>query len=264
MSERTGIQWTEATFNPWIGCAHVSPGCENCYAEVNTFTRAQRAKGRELWGAGSARHVVSDVKWREVLRWNEEACRAGRSKKVFCASLADVFELHADLVQPRQRLWALIESTPWLIWQLLTKRPQNVAGLVPRAWLERWPKDVWLGVSVEDRARRFRLDTLRALRGVGTRFASFEPLLEDLGDINLKGIAWAIFGGESGRKARPLNIVWIRRGVEQCRAQGNRAVREAVRRAAVPPRFRLGQRQWRGLQLQRQGAGGGHHDPSPG
>lgn len=221
MSAKTGIQWCDATFNPWIGCTHVSPGCENCYAEVNTFTRAQRAKGRELWGAGTDRHIVSEAKWGEVMRWNDEARKAGRAKKVFCASMADVFEQHPAIVGARHRLFSLVEATEWLTWQFLTKRPENVAGMVPLTWLKHWPKNAWLGASVEDRARLFRLDTLRALRMIGVGFVSFEPLLQDLGDdVDLTDIAWAIFGFESGSNARPGNLAWIRRGVERCRAQG--------------------------------------------
>jgi protein gp37 len=136
VSEKTGIAWTDHTFNPWIGCTHVSPGCVNCYAEVNTFTRAQRARGRELWGAGGDRHVVSEAKWREPKKWNAEASAFRRRTLVFCASMADVFEDRRDLDDARARLWSLIEMTPALTWQLLTKRPENADKLTPGYWVK--------------------------------------------------------------------------------------------------------------------------------
>lgn len=221
MSENSGIQWTDNTFNPWIGCTHVSPGCVNCYAEVNTFTRAQRAKGRELWGAASERHPISEAKWKEVERWERDAAKEGKRVKVFCASLADVFEDRRDLDPIRARLFALIERTPHLIWQLLTKRPEKVDALIPAAWCqEGWPSNVWLGATVEDCARKSRLDRLRAIDPrPRVLFASFEPLLQELGHLDLNGIGWAIFGGESGRHARTLDLEWIRGAVVQCKAQ---------------------------------------------
>lgn len=219
MGENSGIQWTDATFNPWVGCTHVSPGCENCYAEINTFTRAQRAKGRELWGAPGQRHMISEAKWAEVERWERSAATAGKPTKVFCASLADVFEGRDDLDAPRARLFALIERTPNLIWQLLTKRPELVHALAPVSWRSGFPTNVWMGTTVEDRQRRSRIAWLVDLP-CAVRFVSFEPLLESLGYVDLSGVAWAIFGGESGHKARPLQLAWIRDGVTNCRSFG--------------------------------------------
>ena len=154
MGQNTEIAWTDATFNPWIGCSKVSDGCRNCYAEVDTFARRERARGLELWGPKAARHVTSESYWKQPLKWDREARAAGVRRRVFCASMADVFEDRPDLVEPRQRLSDLVLSTPSLDWLLLTKRPENAA----RLWLEAgvtndaWSDNVWLGTTVEHQA----------------------------------------------------------------------------------------------------------------
>ena len=152
MAENSGIEWTHHTFNPWIGCDHVSPGCDNCYAEAGTNARVSRGKGLPLWGADAHRQVTSAGYWRKPLLWDREAAEAGERHKVFCASLADVFEdFRGDLLvtgsprplprmealdDVRARLWALIEGTPNLDWLLLTKRPQHVLRMVPLPWVQ--------------------------------------------------------------------------------------------------------------------------------
>jgi len=143
MSDTTRISWTDMTHNPWWGCARVSPACRFCYAD----STAQRW-GFQVWRRHGERRMLSEANWAKPLRWNRDAERAGVPAKVFCASMADVFEDHPDVAEPRKRLWGLIEVTPWLRWQLLTKRPENVAGMVP--WGSRWPSWVWLGTSVEN------------------------------------------------------------------------------------------------------------------
>jgi protein gp37 len=148
VSTTTKIEWTDHTFNPWWGCARVSPACRFCYAD-GTATRW----GHELWRRKGPRRMLSEANWRNPLKWNRAAEAVGQPAKVFCASMADVFEVHpvaevnAQLDAARLRLWSLIEQTPWLIWQLLTKRPENVAALIP--WTEEWPANVWLGTSVK-------------------------------------------------------------------------------------------------------------------
>lgn len=245
MAENSAIEWTTHTFNPWIGCMKVSPGCKNCYASVNTFTRAQRSRGRELWGPASTtdRHVTSDAKWREPVKWNREAEAAGVSARVFCASMADVFEDHPSLPPIRERLWPLIESTPWLDWQILTKRPENVMSMVPEYWRsgmasEYWraafPSNVWIGTSVEDQQRAD--ERIPKLLKIPARvhFLSVEPLLSEvdlqpyfhaMGEtlslrplVVVPRIDWVIVGGESGAGARPFDIGWARAIVRQCRA----------------------------------------------
>lgn len=118
MSATTTIEWTDRTFSPWWGCSRVSPACRSCYADM----RARRWRGRNLWHRKGPRQLVAESTWRNPLKWNQEAERTGRPLKVFCASMADVFEIHpvgeinAQLDAARARLWSLIEQTPRLIW----------------------------------------------------------------------------------------------------------------------------------------------------
>lgn len=251
MSDTTHIQWTDHTFNPWWGCSRVSPACRFCYAD-----RDASRYGFELWRRHGERRMLSENNWRKPLKWNRDAEAEGVPAKVFCASMADVFEDHPQLAEPRERLWGLIEATPWLYWQLLTKRPENVAAMAP--WGDDWPVNVWLGTSVE--TQRWADARIPVLLDVParTRFLSAEPLLgpvdligdvhagHDYDDVNgcphalvcltcstedheveyfrrealIPGIDWVIVGGESGPKARPMQIEWARGLIAQCRAAG--------------------------------------------
>jgi protein gp37 len=143
MGDTTGIGWTDRTFNPWWGCSRVSPGCRSCYADT-----LARRWGHDLWHRDGPRRLLGGASWAKPLRWNREAAAAGVPARVFCASMADVFEDHPQVVGARARLWDLIGQTPWLRWQLLTKRIENVPQMVP--WGDRWPANVWLGTSVEN------------------------------------------------------------------------------------------------------------------
>jgi protein gp37 len=211
VAERTAIEWTDATFNPWWGCVRVSPACARCYAD----TLARRYGHAGLWQEHGVRRFLSDAHWRKPLTWNRDAARTGGRLKVFCASMADVFEEHRGLARSRDRLWSLIEETPWLHWQLLTKRPENVARLAP--WKDDWPDNVWVGASIENSRFTFRADILREIPAV-TRFVSAEPLLASVFQIgrpnrrplDLEGIDWVIAGGESGPRARPMDPAWAR------------------------------------------------------
>src|SRR5271167_714272 len=118
MGEKTAISWTDHTFNPWWGCTRVSPGCVNCYAE--TFDKRVFGAEGVHWGPGKPRRTFGDKHWNEPLRWNKKAREAGVYRKVFCASMADIFDVEAPTGE-RERLWDLIRSTDCLIWQLLTK-----------------------------------------------------------------------------------------------------------------------------------------------
>lgn len=225
VSSETKIEWTDHTFNPWWGCSRVSPACRSCYADA-TATRW----GHELWRRKGPRRMLSEANWRTPLKWNRAAEAAGQRLKVFCASMADVFEIHpvdevnAQLDTARARLWSLIEQTPWLEWQLLTKRPENVAELVP--WVEEWPANVWLGTSVEDNRRATERIPVLLLTTAKTLFLSCEPLLEDVdlgawfnGDPSERRRPdWVIAGGESGPKARPMHPAWARSLRDQCQA----------------------------------------------
>jgi len=119
MAKNTTIAWTHHTFNPWIGCTKVSMGCDNCYAET-----LDHRWGDDNWGKGKPRRITSDSNWRQPLAWNRAAANAGRIDKVFCGSMCDVMDDEAP-AGGRERLWELIDQTPHLIWQLLTKRPHR-------------------------------------------------------------------------------------------------------------------------------------------
>jgi protein gp37 len=213
MAKDSGIEWTHHTFNPWWGCVKLSPACAHCYAE----TWAKRV-GMDLWGGDANRRFFSDHHWREPLRWNAEAERLGVRARVFCASMADVFEPRKDLDPWRERLWALIERTTNLDWLLLTKRPGQLKHVYP--WAKCARDNVWLGTTAENqRWADRRIDRLLSVEAK-VRFLSCEPLLSAI-DLSrwLKPpqITWVIAGGESGGQARPTHPNWIRALRDQCR-----------------------------------------------
>lgn len=219
MAEATKIEWCDYSFNPWWGCVRVSPGCKNCYAEAWD----RRWGGPLHWGPKSPRKIAGDAYWKQPLKWNRDAQAAGMRKRVFCASMADVFEDRRDLDAPRDRLWKLIAETPWLDWQLLTKRPENIVRL--SLWTV-YPENVWLGTTVEDQQRADeRIPELLRVPAL-VRFLSCEPLLSEvkLGKWLLdplgSGIDWVIVGGESGHGARPMRIEWARDLVNRCTDAG--------------------------------------------
>jgi len=207
----TAISWTDATFNPWWGCERVSAGCQKCYAEAFA-----KRTGNIVWGKNADRRHFGDKHWAEPVRWNTKAESAGIPQRVFCASMADVFEDRRDLDADRTRLFALIEVTPWLHWQLLTKRPENVVSLIPAHWLGEWPLNCWMGTTVEDDQRAVeRVPILRTIPAP-IRFLSAEPLLGPLPSLDLTGIDWLIVGGESGPNARPMQEQWARDLADLC------------------------------------------------
>jgi protein gp37 len=251
VGETTGIGWTDHTFSPWWGCAKVSPGCSNCYAE----TWAGRW-GHDVWGATKPRRVFGEKHWREPRKWNAEAEHTGVRRRVFCASMADVFEDHPTANVERPRLWELVADTPWLDWQLLTKRPENIMGATMLPW--GWPlPNVWLGVSVEDQRRADERIPVLCRVSAAVRFLSCEPLLGPLdlsdhlglewmdalrppgapvsfrgeggwgaemfaslrGDVG-GGLDWAIIGGETGPHRRPMDVAWLADIADQCSTAG--------------------------------------------
>lgn len=219
MGENTGIEWTKHSFNPWWGCARISPGCAFCYADRDS----QRLGLPGLWRRHGPRRMMADSTWRNPLKWNRDAERDGEPARVLCASMADVFEDNPQVVDARKRLWDLIGLTPWLRWLLLTKRPENVADMVP--WGDSWPAHVWLGTSVENqRYAGERIPVLLA-HPAAQLFLSCEPLLGpvdltrvDAGDgrpfnclapARGPAVTWVIAGGESGgAKARLMHPAW--------------------------------------------------------
>lgn len=218
---KTKIEWTHQevegreipgyTFNPWIGCMKVSAGCKNCYAE-RQFKRKPR--WADCWGPAkfTRRRRTSERYWEKPLAWNAQAAADGVARRVFCASLADVWEQHPDVTEWRRDLWGLVERTPALDWLLLTKRDLNIYNLVPSSWLERggWPANAWMGVTVECNQTVGRIYQLQDCPSP-VRFVSFEPLLEKiiLTEKMARMTDWFIVGSESGPKRRPARLSWV-------------------------------------------------------
>jgi protein gp37 len=216
--ENSKIEWCDHTFNPWIGCQHVSPGCDRCYAEHMMDHRYGKVK----WGPHGKRVRTSGATWNNPRRWNANAplfVRVhGHRPRVFCASLADVFDNKAP-EGARDDLFRLIRETPKQDWLLLTKRPQNIAKKLPADWGDGYP-NVWLGITAEDNERyRMRWPILSRIPAV-VRFVSYEPAIAPLGSIDI-GTAdclpdWIICGGESGNGARRMKPAWVRSLLEEC------------------------------------------------
>lgn len=210
------IGWTKHTYNPWEGCTKVSPGCANCYAKGSRCDHY----GAVGWGTSADRRRVSTTVG-APLKWHEEAIKAGRRDKVFCASLCDVFDDHPSIQQEwRDHTWSMIRQTPCLQWLLLSKRPENFAQFLPEDWGDGY-QNVCLMVSTEnqewaDKRIPILLDTPARWRGL-----SCEPLL---GSIKLtpwlRNIDWVIAGGESGPGARPMEPDWARSLRDQCADAG--------------------------------------------
>jgi protein gp37 len=224
MAERTEIAWCDSTFNPWIGCTKVGPGCDNCYAKADFDDR----KHRVVWGAGQARSRTAPANWKKPEQWNKKPFSAcvdlhpkGHSsiamfparRRVFCASLADVFD---NEVPPEWRvdLFALIQATPNLDWLLLTKRIGNVRPMVEQAaettvgtgalnlWLTQWamvrtpPENVWLGASIVNQEEADRDIPKLLATQAAVRFLSMEPLL---GPVDVRRFMWPVHGWWTGR-----------------------------------------------------------------
>jgi protein gp37 len=244
VSENSKIEWTDHTFNPWIGCTRVSPGCDHCYAAVSTPARAMHV----TWGASEPRHRTARSTWNDPVKWNARHetffAEHGRRQRVFCASLADVFDNAVDPAW-RRDLFDLIEQTPNLDWLLLTKRIGNVISMTsPTAQyrfdlecleVPRLPENVWLGATIVNQEEADRdIPKLLAVPA-RVRFLSMEPLL---GPVNFEGmfasgdyrdgtnaleaLDWVIVGGESGSDARPMHPDWASDIRDQCVAAGTK------------------------------------------
>lgn len=230
MAENSAIEWTHHTFNPWLGCTKISPGCDHCYAEG----WAKRS-GTVQWGTDRRRTTPQN--WRQPMKWNQRAEAAGRRERVFCASLADVFDNQVPDAWRADLFW-LIHNTPSLDWLLLTKRIGNAADMMRDGllaidptgeWPAPWP-NVWVGATVVDQAEADRdIQKLLAVPA-RVRFLSIEPLIGPVsiqaainrmpwriggGDAELH---WVIVGGESGPGARPMHPDWARNLRDECAA----------------------------------------------
>jgi len=201
MSE-SKIEWTDKTWNPITGCSKKSTGCLNCYAEV--MSRRLKAMGQAKYSNGFS-VTLHEHCLEEPLIWKG-------AHNIFVCSMSDIFheEVPFEFVD---RMFNIIKRTPQHRYQILTKRAERMAEYFTTRAI---PNNVWLGVTVEAQSSRFRIDCLRNL-SASVKFLSCEPLVEDLGELDLTGIDWVIVGGESGPKARPMQESWalnIRRQVE--------------------------------------------------
>lgn len=240
MGKNSKIQWTHHSFSPWWGCAKVSDGCRSCYAES-----IARRFGHNVWGPGRKRRELSVGHWREPLKWNREACELGWTHRVFCGSMCDWAEDLPELRAPRARLFELIESTPNLLWLMLTKRPENIPAVTPLRWRKGWPQNTVAMTTVENQDQAIMRVPLILQVPARWHALSVEPML---GEINLRHmdvenhhpewcfidaltgrhtdmgrpcpyvprIKWVVCGGESGPKARPAHPNWVRSLRDQC------------------------------------------------
>ena len=204
MADRSHIEWTEAKWNQAAGCTKISAGCKNCYAE--RMALRLRAMGSERYRHGFRVTLHEDVidlprTWR-------------KPRRIFVNSMSDLF--HSDVpFWFIQRVFRTMEECPQHTFQVLTKRSERVRKLSAKL---PWPRNVWMGVSVEDQRVVRRIDDLREVPAA-VRFLSCEPLIGSLAKIDLRGIHWAIVGGESGPHSRPINVAWVREIFAACRRQ---------------------------------------------
>ena len=172
MGKDSAIEWTDHTFNPWWGCSKVSPACDHCYAEAFA-----KRTGHGVWGKKAPRRFFGDNHWNEPYKWDMLAHRVKERRRVFCASMADVFEDREDLAPHRRRLWNTIRRTPNLDWLLLTKRPENIERMVPLSWLRDPEPNVWYGTTAENQGWWDKRIPYLLKVPAERRFVSMEPLL---------------------------------------------------------------------------------------
>lgn len=226
--KNSNIEWTAHTFNPWIGCTKVSPGCTHCYAE----TLNKRMGWTARWGDTGERFRTNPHNWNEPRRWNREAEKTGQRARVFCASLADWLD-HKAPTQWRVDLLDLIAATSHLDWLLLTKRPESwnarmheamdAGSKLVHAWLDGTPPaNVWIGTSIEDQEHAEERMPEIAEIPAAVKFLSVEPLLGPL-DLSywltqsiVPKVQWVIVGGESGPGARPMQAEWVKTMRDEC------------------------------------------------
>ncbi len=204
MASNSGIEWTDATWNPVTGCSKISPGCKHCYAErmahrLQSMGQANYANGFDLT---LQPHMLElPLSWR-------------KPRHIFVNSMSDLFHPKVP-VEYIQEVFAVMRRAPWHRYQILTKRSDRLAAL--EGMLE-WHPSIWMGVSVESDHQVHRIDDLRTIRA-HTKFLSLEPLLGPLGRLDLTHIDWVIVGGESGPNARPMDSSWVRAIRDQCIAK---------------------------------------------
>ena len=200
----TKIEWTDATWNPVTGCTKTSEGCAHCYAEV--MARRLKAMGTEKYKNGFQVTLHEDA-LNEPKKWR-------KPRNIFVCSMSDLF--HKDVpFEFVDKVIKVIKDTPQHRYQLLTKRAERMKEYFMTREV---PKNVWVGVTVEVQTSKSRIDALRTIKNAPIKFLSCEPLLEDLGELDLTGIDWIIVGGESGLQARPMKEEWVKGIKAQCDA----------------------------------------------
>lgn len=217
MASNSKIEWTDHTFNPWTGCTNISPGCDNCYAEAWS-----KRSGHVKWG-NSPRKRTTEAYWKGPRMWQRRAgefeALNGRRQRVFCASLADVFD---NQVPPEWRsdLFQLIKECPSLDWLFLTKRPQNISKMLPPDW-ESGYSNVWLGFTAEDQVRYDQRWKVLKKVSAAVKFVSYEPAIGPvvIGEQS-EYPDWLIVGGESGHNVRPMEPKWATDIIAECRQRG--------------------------------------------
>ena len=204
MAINSSIEWTKSTWNPVTGCTKISPGCKNCYAE---------RIAKRLFAMGQANYVngfkltLHEHALKLPLKWK-------KSQTIFVNSMSDLF--HKDV--PEEfilKIFNVMNSAPWHTFQILTKRAERLVKVSNRLV---WGKNIWMGVSVENADYKTRIDYLRKTKAQ-VKFISFEPLIDEIDTVNLRGIDWVIVGGESGPKARYMSPEWVINLRNQCLAQ---------------------------------------------
>ena len=207
MADNSAIEWTDSTWNPVTGCTKIGPGCDNCYAE--RFAERFRGVSGHPYERGFDL-VLRPERLSQPRRWK-------RPRKIFVNSMSDLFHKMVGREYIDQ-VFDAMETADWHVYQVLTKRSSLMRNYVLRRYRgSSAPAHIWLGVSVEDKAHKSRIEHLRQINSKA-RFVSFEPLLGPVGSIDLSGIAWAIVGGESGPCSRPMNASWAKDLRDQCSA----------------------------------------------
>ncbi len=218
MAGSSDIEWTEATWNPIAGCKIVSPGCTNCYAmrmaarlqamDMKKYAGTTRKSGtRHVW---TGRVNIDAASLAAPLDWK-------KPQRIFVNSMSDLFQ-EAVAENFILRVWQVIEQAHWHTFQILTKRPERMLELLTRPAFATLP-NVWLGTSIESEDYLDRIDVLRQVPA-SVRFISFEPLVGPIVEPDMRGIHWAIVGGESGPRARPMEAWWVEALRDSCKDQG--------------------------------------------
>lgn len=217
-STKTGIEWTNATWNPMTGCTQISTGCDNCYALLLAHTKTREVYLRRMPVKDTHSNRIDPFAprfWEDRL---DQPLRWKRPMRIFVNSMSDVFHAHFSVAQIR-RVFDVMVAARWHQFQLLTKRPERalrLAALLP------WSSNIWIGTSIENMKFAKRADSLREITQASIRFISAEPLLGSLNDLNLEGIQWVIGGGESGPHYRECRNEWASGLRDSCTAQGVR------------------------------------------